>query len=400
VAGARLIYLLRAKASFTREELLSRIRRLIIAFTLLQIPAAPLLAGLINLGLRSAGLNMSLGLGLPPLLGTLTVHFLAALLIPWTAREAIRPILPFAIVYTAIDVISLVTGDSDAFAVGLGILLIFVTVIPGVAISWLRHSRFRDAFLNRAVRGRYEELSAELSTARRIHDRLFPLPIRDGPIRVEFAYEPMRAIGGDILYARRAQGESNHVDITLIDVTGHGIAAALAVNRLHAELNRIYGANAAASPRDIIGALNDYVVLTMASDRFFATAMCVRADPRAGTLTWSNAGHPPALLISSGAPSRRLDPTAAMLGVIEGPAFAPAEESCPFAQGDVLYAYSDGVTEARSSAGRMLTIEGLERLLTPRPTADQLAQAVQSFRKGPAQDDMLVVRIESHTGDK
>ena len=43
----------------------------------------------------------------------------------------------------------------------------------------------------------------ELGYARRIHESLFPTPLKDGAVRLEYRYEPARQIGGDYLYARR-----------------------------------------------------------------------------------------------------------------------------------------------------------------------------------------------------
>ncbi|HYE60609.1 MAG TPA: PP2C family protein-serine/threonine phosphatase [Phycisphaerales bacterium] len=390
----RLLQVAWAKRPFTREQLLNRVRRLIIAFTLLQIPAAFALSALINRAIEENGGTFHLGFGIPPLLASLLVHFVAALLIPWTVREAIRPILPFVLVFTFISVLALVTGDSDLAAFLLHMLVTVTVVVPGLVISWWRNSRFTEGFMNRAVRARYAELSAELSTARRIHDRLFPLPIRDGSVRVEFAYEPMRQIGGDILYARRS--DRGVIDLVVIDVTGHGIAAALAVNRLHAELSRVYGVNPAAAPEQVIAALNSYVGLTMASDRIFATALCVRVDPVCGTVTYSNAGHPPGMLFSrrSGAGWRTLDATATMLGVLDEPDFTSGTQCLPLHAGDVLYCYSDGAIESRTPDDRMLGLDGFRRMLEKVPPPESVVSDVRTFRGGPPQDDTLVVRVE------
>jgi hypothetical protein len=383
-----------AKKPLTRGALLTRVSRLIISFTLIQIPAAPALAALINFAIKSAGKSMNLGFGVPPLLGTLTVHFIAALIVPWTPREALRPIVPFITIYTVLSLVSLFMGDSDLVTVLLLFAITAGTVLPGIGISWWRHSRFREGFMNRAVRARYDELSAELSTARRIHDRLFPLPIRDGPLRVEFAYEPMRQIGGDILYARR--DPEGAVDLVVIDVTGHGIAAALAVNRLHAELNRIYGLNPRATPAEVISALNAYVRLTMSSDRFFATALCVHADAESNTATYASAGHPPAFLYpgARGSGPRSLDSTAMMLGVLDDREFTPAPVTCAFTPGDSLYCYSDGAIESRNSRGHMLAISGFRGMLSGGTTPEDAIAAVRAFRNGPPQDDTIVVRLD------
>ncbi len=391
----RLAVAVRARQPMSRAVLLKRVKRLIIMFTLLQAAAAPALAKLIVFAGAAWGWKGNIGIGVPPVLGTLLIHFIAAMLIPWSPREAIKPILPFVIIYSTASILAFITRDSDIKTVGVMLAVTIGAVLPGVGIPWIRQSLFRERFMNRTVRDRYAELSSELSTARRIHDRLFPLPITDGPVRIEFAYEPMRQIGGDILYARRTSRGT--VNLVVIDVTGHGIAAALAVNRLHAELNRLYGLDPDASPSDIIAALNSYVCLTMAADRFFATALSVQLDAGAGTLRWANAGHPPLFLWNKDGTCQTLDSTVIMLGVMEGSDFEPDEQRSAWSPGDVLYAYSDGAIEASAESGRMLAVAGLRDLTSARPSAAALLASVRTFRSGPAQDDMLLVRVE-HVG--
>lgn len=387
---------LRSRTLPTRQSLLRRVGHMLAAVLVLQIIPSIAIASLINSIARSLDLigpHGSLGPIFALLGQTLVVHLFASLLVPWTPREAIKPLIPFLLFLLAISLAAPLFTTQDDPALMLVFMPLATAVgIPGVLVAWWRQSRFSEVFTNRAVRTRYAELSAELSMARRIHDRLFPLPITDGPLRVEFAYEPMRQIGGDIVYARRSAANTI-LDLVLIDVTGHGIAAALVVNRLHAELNRIYGSNETITPRDIIDALNSYACLTMADEGFYATALCLRIEPPLKRLTFSNAGHPPAFLFHAGI-SRPLESTTLLLGAAAGSQFEPAQASVPFEPGDVLYVYSDGALEARNAASRMLGLTGLADLLKGSPSSDAVVRLVQAFRDGPAQDDMLVVRIE------
>jgi len=402
---------LRAPAPPSRADLVRLISRVVTASLLIQfIPAAPL-AAVLTSALRDAGSigpNASIGPLIPLLLLTLNVHLSAALYLPLTPRESFRPLIPFLVLFTIATVTApLLFRNESASMLVVALPMILGVGLPGLAVAWWRQSRFNESFTNRAVRERYGELSAELSTARRIHDRLFPAPVRDGPLRVEFAYEPMRQIGGDVLYVRRAPpgGPEAPLDLLLIDVTGHGIAAALAVNRLHAELNRIYGVDPSAAPGAVITALNSYVCLTLAAEGVFATAVCLRADTAANTLAYANAGHPPPFLSGGDATvPRRLDSTTFVLGAVDGDAFAADEAIVPFRPGDAVLAYSDGATEARIAGGRMLGIAGLESLAAmpdapdaPDASTDTraaaLLAAVQRLRAGPPQDDMLIVHL-------
>ena len=101
----------------------------------------------------------------------------------------------------------------------------------------------------------------------------------DGPVRLNYVYEPMRQIGGDLLFVHpppdAMRDGSGTFSAVILDVTGHGIAAALTVNRLVGELERLFSENAAASPGDVLRGLNRYVTVTL-------RASCTRRAVREG----------------------------------------------------------------------------------------------------------------------
>src|SRR5690606_31991441 len=142
-----------------------------------------------------------------------------------------------------------------------------------------------------------------------------------------------------------------------------GIGAALTVNRLHGEIERQLGERADAQPGDLLTGLNDYLHHTLASHSVYATALFLRIDPNTGRLSWASAGHPPAFLRTLEGRIERLDSTTLVLGACRGSDFVPNEQSCRFLPGDMLIAYTDGAIEARNSAGRMLSVDGLQRAI-------------------------------------
>ena len=125
----------------------------------------------------------------------------------------------------------------------------------------------------------------------------------------------------------------------------------------------------------------------------------VRIDPNTGRLAWSSAGHPPAFLRTIDGRIDRLESTTLVLGACRGDDFPHNEQTCKFLPGDVLLAYTDGAIEARNSAGRMMTVDGLQRaLVSSTPDAEggwaaTALRAVDEHRFGPAQDDTLMVEI-------
>ncbi len=338
------------------------------------------------------------------LLSIFFTHFLACLFLPWTARESVRPIAPLIALNIGITVGMLLylsaQGEVPSSAwVFNGIILACSPLVaaPGAALCWWRHSRFREEVGARLVRGRFAEMHRELTDARKIHESLFPRPVSDPNLSLNYVYEPMRQIGGDFLYVQRLVDGRLHV--VIMDVTGHGVPAALTVNRLHGELQRIFAENALTSPGGMLRLLNRYVNLTMADHALYVTAMCLRVDPAQGLVEYASAGHPPAYVRGSDGTIHELPATTYLLGAEGDAQFDPAQANHVFAPGDRLAAFTDGAIEARGADGRMLGLAGMRRLLAGTQAGEgenwplKLLKAVESFRQGPPADDTLVVEI-------
>lgn len=332
-------------------------------------------------------------------------HFIACLFLPWTARESFKPILPILILN------AIVTLFYIRFVPVLGTVAVLASplvAVPGMAVCWWRTSRFRRAFAYRMLYGRYGEMRQELATARSIHDALFPEPIDKGPVHFAYLYEPMRQIGGDFLYARLVSLDTNTspiLNVVLLDVTGHGISAALTVNRLAGEIDREFGKRPETTPGELLKGLNDYLHHSLARHSVYASALCVQVDPNTDTLRWASAGHPPAFVRAVDGRVDRLNSTAFLLGVCRVEDFVPGEESIRFGPGDALLAYTDGATEATNNEGRMLRIDGLQRIVvhaaeevagrpaSPGEWSRRIIEEIDRYRGGPTQDDLLVAQI-------
>ncbi len=326
-------------------------------------------------------------------------HLLASLMLPWDPRQAIRPMVPLLILNAA--TILAFTG----WPVSVRFIMLTVSAlsaVPGSAACILRHSRRTERFKLRFLQNRYGQIRRELTDARRIHESLFPKPHNRGPVRFDYRYEPMRQIGGDYLYAKFSPvqpGAAQALNALLIDVTGHGIAAALTVNRLYGEVERVFAEDPHASPGDVLRALNRYVHLTLANHSIYATALCLRIDPTLGKLEYASGGHPPAFLRAVDGTIDQLPSTSFVLGAVGNDLFDPGQEMRRFGPGDTLVAYTDGAIEARNENGRMLGVAGLERILASAPPAfdggwaSVIVSAVEAHRLGPATDDTLVVEI-------
>lgn len=330
----------------------------------------------------------------------LVSHFFACLFLPWTPRESVRPLVPLLALNAVITLVYMILGGAWVFGT-LTILLSPLIGVPGAGVCWWRHSRMREGFQTKLVYRRYGEMRQELFNARQIHEALFPKACTEGPARFSYRYEPMRQIGGDYLYASHWRREDAEpvLSLVILDVTGHGIPAALTVNRLHGELERIFAEEPGTPPGEVLRLLNRYVHLTLATHSVYVTAVCLRVDPNAGTLEYASGGHPPAFIRTVDDHIEELNSTAFVLGVCAAADFNSAPASLPFGPGDTLIVYTDGAIEARDKSGRMYGITGLRRLIAQgRPDAvggwpAAILGEVDAFRHGPPADDTLVIEI-------
>lgn len=354
--------------------------------------------------------------GLGGLWGVMFAHSLAALCLPWSTRQAVYPIVTLIGLDAVVYLVSLALAEKASWVGAVVHLAISPSVaLPGTMISWFRHSRRTEQYKLRFLQRRYGEVRRELVDARRIHEALFPRPCLDGPLRFSYRYEPMRQIGGDYLYAcfsgpiavhppAEAATARARLNVVIMDVTGHGIPAALTVNRLHGELERVFAEQPDASPGDVLKLLNRYVHLTLASHSVYVTALCLRVDATQSVVEYASGGHPPAFLRAVDGTIHDLPSTALVLGACGDGEFHPEPQRVHFGPGDVLVAYTDGAIEARDKAGKMLSIQGFQRwMASVVPDAEvgwcaTLLRQVEQYRHGPPADDTLIVEIARPVG--
>jgi serine phosphatase RsbU (regulator of sigma subunit) len=344
--------------------------------------------------------------GLAWLAGVFLTHVIASLFIPWTPRECLRPMKYLVGLFILSMLVVAIGPEMPLWHLPILALISLLIPLPGMGIAWWRHSRFKDRFHYKALRGRYGQMKRELVDARRLHEALFPQPIQNGNVRFSYCYEPMRQIGGDFLFTHTFPSlalentESEPVSIVIVDVTGHGIPAALTVNRLHGELERIFAEDPDVPPGEVLRMLNRYVHLTLSRHSVFATALCLRVDPLQNIVAWASGGHPPAFLQGVDDTLEELGSTAIVLGAVPGSEFDPGERSHKFMPGDSLLAYTDGAIEAKNVKGVMLRVEGLRKIIAsvvpdsgPAGWASAVLREIDRFRHGPAEDDTLVVEM-------
>ena len=236
----------------------------------------------------------------------------------------------------------------------------------------------------------------ELKVAAAIQQSLLPPGNREGPFfSTAAASIACRAVGGDFFdYVDLA---TNRFGFILGDVAGKGSPAAL----LASAVLGMFSAEATyqSSPAPLITRLNHGLFRRAIESRFLTTFYGILGAD--GTFTYCNAGHNPPLLVSASG-IRRLDQGGVVLGLFEQAAFE--EETLTLEKGDLIIAFSDGVTEAMNpdneefTDDRLLACANAHRGEPPQQIMNALLGDVQTFCAGATQSDDVTVVMVRYNG--
>jgi sigma-B regulation protein RsbU (phosphoserine phosphatase) len=210
-------------------------------------------------------------------------------------------------------------------------------------------------------------------------------------------FDPAREVSGDFYDVFRLSGD--HLALVIADVCDKGVGAALFMT-LFRSLIRAFARQAvernpfslpgrpAAATRSrrstlladltalsTIELTNEYVARTHESACMFATLFFGVLDTNTGALSFVNAGHDFPVLLGPAGVKGRLEQTGPAVGV--NPDAEYDIQQVRLEPGDSLFAYTDGVTEARSPAGDFFSEKRLLALLeSPAPSAAALLEGV------------------------
>jgi GAF domain-containing protein len=214
-----------------------------------------------------------------------------------------------------------------------------------------------------------------------------PLPELEG-YDAGLVYAPAGGVagGGDFFGIWRLPGGA--VALLVGDVSGKGIevAAISAMVRFFVEART----SDASCPSQVMAQTNALLRKRLPGTTFVPAVMAMIDGD---LIRWCNAGHPPPVLLSAGGGERQLSRGGLPLGVDENGQYSASE--APFGPGDLVFAATDGLTEARRD-GRQFGDERLGALLADhgRSTdADALVRLVhrEAEQWAPALDDDLVI---------
>ena len=257
------------------------------------------------------------------------------------------------------------TTKAEAFARGANDYLVKLPDPIEVIARIHHHSRGYIALLERneafaRLAESERHMASELQTASRYVQSLLDPPVDDGRIRTQWVFIPSAQLGGDTI--GHFWIDANRFAFYVIDVCGHGVGPALlSVSAM--SLIRSLPPDEAADPKTVLAKLNAVFPMSRHDGMYFTMWYGIY-DVAAGRVTWSGAGHPPAVLIRPDGSSERLDSQGMMIGVLD--TYDNPNDTRPVARGDRFYLYSDGVFELQQPNGEMWNIdEYLAELVAP-----------------------------------
>ena len=187
-------------------------------------------------------------------------------------------------------------------------------------------------------------LEAELAEAAAYVQALLPQPML-GAVSIEARFIPSRQLGGDCFDYFWLDAE--HLAIYLLDVSGHGLGAALpSVSIMNLLRSHALPGVDFCQPEAVLGALNDQFQMSSQNEKYFTIWYGVY-NPKTCQLTYSSAGHPPAVLITSVPGSEpqltHLKTPCLPIGLMEESVYVSDRQAIPL--NSALYIFSDGVYE-------------------------------------------------------
>lgn len=201
-------------------------------------------------------------------------------------------------------------------------------------------------------------------------------------------------IGGDMYDVFRLP--SGKIGIAIADVSGKGLLAAR-YGAMVKYMLRAYSYRAE-DPGEILTLLNSSVCQDLDIDSFVTCVFGI-LDPATGEFVYANAGHSePLYLPRTASVPRRMLVTGPVLGL--GPSWTYGSARLTLSEGDIVFLYTDGVTDARGESERMY-IEGLEACLAANYglSANELVECVLDEVKRRSgdrlADDVAIVALQA-----
>jgi len=259
--------------------------------------------------------------------------------------------------------------------------------------------------INRELLDKQQRLDEDLKAAAGIQRTLLPYNLpRLSQVELAWKFSPSEVIGGDLFHAQPLGPD--HLCLYMLDVSGHGVPAALVTVSVHETLDPASGHVVRQSPGggvivtppgEVLSILDREYPLERFDKSFSIVYLLLELN--SGKLVYSSAGHPPPILLRAEGGMEKLTDGGTLIGLDGAVPFEQGQVD--LAPGDKLILYTDGVVEYGDPATGLFGMERFVRYLTQRanrPMSELLEgtwQELLAFGLGRAPaDDVSLMGLE------
>ncbi len=266
-------------------------------------------------------------------------------------------------------------------------------------------------------------LDLELEKGRKIQKDFLPHQIPEAPnCEIATYFHPALQLSGDFYDVFILP--DHRVGLVIADVSGKGVGSALFMALLRSLIRVFSGYTRLqysfeshfeetpgtlkdpadisdedqANALDAVSLTNEYIAHEHGDEGMFATLFFGIIDPLTGSLSYVNGGHEPLIILSSDGIKNRLGPTGPAVGMMPGSRYHI--KKVQLESGDILFGYTDGVTEARSPRDELYTRRRFEESVVrcKLPTAAESIENVKSnlfqfIQNAPQADDITMLAV-------